>query len=140
MLEENRGVCHHAIVVPPASGGTGASPWVHETHARREAGVVESDRTMIDELLRARRRQIRRIARAHGVRSVRLFGSRGRGSAHAGSDLDLLVSLAPGRDLLDLAEFKLELQDLLGLEVDVVTARGLSPYLRRGILSAARPL
>jgi predicted nucleotidyltransferase len=56
------------------------------------------------------------------------------------SDLNLLVDLKPERDLLDLVEFKLDLEDLLGCEVDVVTEGGLSPYLRDRILKEVRPL
>ena len=84
--------------------------------------------------------EIRRLARAHGVRHLRVFGSQGRGEGRAGSDLDLLVDLQPGRDLLDLVGFKLDLEDVLGCPVDVVTEASLSPYLRKRILAEARPL
>jgi uncharacterized protein len=84
--------------------------------------------------------EIRHLARVHGVRHLRVFGSWGRGEARAKSDLDLLVDLQPGRDLLDLAGFKLDLEEVLGCRVDVVTERSLSPYLRERILAEARPL
>ena len=84
--------------------------------------------------------EIRRLARLHGVRRVRVFGSQGRGEAGPASDLDLLVELRPGRDLLDLAGFKLDLEEVLGCKVDVVTERSLSPYLRDRIVAEARPL
>ncbi len=83
---------------------------------------------------------IRRLADAHGVIRLRVFGSRARRAETRTSDLDLLVDLAPDRDLLDLAAFKLDLEDLLGCQVDVVTEAGLSPYLRDRILAEARPL
>jgi predicted nucleotidyltransferase len=51
-----------------------------------------------------------------------------------------LVELQPGRDLLDLVGFKLDLEDVLGCPVDVVTEGSLSPYLRKRILAEARPL
>jgi len=84
--------------------------------------------------------EIRRLAAAHGVVRVRVFGSRARGEAYAASDLDLLVDLAPDRDLLDLIAFKLDVEDLLGRRVDVLTEAALSPYLREGVLAEARPL
>ena len=84
--------------------------------------------------------EIRRVARVHGVRRLRVVGSRGRGEARANSDIDLLVDLRPGRDLLDLAGFKLDLEDVLGCKVDVVTERSLSPHLRERIVAEARPL
>lgn len=83
---------------------------------------------------------IHRVARKHGVTRLRVFGSRASGSAKKSSDLDLLVELKPDRDLLDLIEFKLELEDLLGCKVDVLTKGGLSPYLRSRILREARAL
>ena len=71
---------------------------------------------------------------------ARLVGSHARGTAAAGSDVDLLVRLEPGRDLIDLVGLKLRLQELLGCPVDVVEEDGLSPYLRDEILRDARPL
>ncbi|MBI5855996.1 MAG: nucleotidyltransferase family protein [Nitrospirae bacterium] len=90
--------------------------------------------------LKKRGKDIRRVARAHGVARVRVFGSHASGTARVGSDVDLLIRLRPGRDLLDLVEFKLDLEDMLRCEVDVVSERGLSPYLRQEILRSAKPL
>jgi predicted nucleotidyltransferase len=84
--------------------------------------------------------EIQRVARSHGARSVRVFGSRARGEARPDSDLDLLVQLEAGRSLLDLIAIKQDLEDLLDCTVDVVTEAGLSPYLRDRILAEARPL
>jgi uncharacterized protein len=84
--------------------------------------------------------KIRRLAAAHGVLRVRVFGSHVRGEASTASDLDLLVDLAPDRDLLDLIAFKLDVEDLLGRRVDVLTEAALSPYLREEVLAEARPL
>ncbi len=95
---------------------------------------------MAEFILNERIPEIRRIAKAHGITRVRVFGSRASGVARRRSDLDLLVNLAPGRDLLDLVAFKLGLEDHLGCRVDVVTEGSLSPYLRDLILRDARPL
>jgi predicted nucleotidyltransferase len=89
---------------------------------------------------RESRDEIARIASAHGARNVRVFGSTGRGAASASSDLDLLVEMADGRNLFDLIALSNELEDTLGIEVDVVSERGLSPYLRDRILAEAVPL
>jgi predicted nucleotidyltransferase len=91
-------------------------------------------------LLKNKAGEIRRLARTHGVVRMRVFGSRASDLARGASDLDLLVALRPDRELLDLVEFKLDLEDLLGCEVDVVTESGLSPYLRREIIRTAKPL
>jgi predicted nucleotidyltransferase len=91
-------------------------------------------------LLKEKAAQIRGLARAHGVVRLRVFGSYASGVAREASDLDLLVDLEPERDLLDLAGFKLDLEDLLGCKVDAVTEATLSPYLRDHILSQTKPL
>lgn len=83
---------------------------------------------------------ILRIAHANGARAVRVFGSRARGEAGPDSDLDLLVTLEPGRSLLDLIAIKQDLEALLRLPVDVVTENGLSPYVRARVLEEARSL
>lgn len=84
--------------------------------------------------------EIRRLAAAHGVVHVRVFGSRARSEVDTASDLDLLVDLDPDLDLLDLIAFKLDVEDLLGCRVDVLTEAALSPYLRDGVLAEARSL
>lgn len=83
------------------------------------------------------RPEINRIAAAHGARNVRVFGSVRRGEASGDSDLDLLVDMAEGRSLFDLVALSDELEDALGVDVDVVTEGSLSPYLRDRILAEA---
>lgn len=94
----------------------------------------------MDPLIATRLDRILEIARDHGVRGMRVFGSRATEDAHESSDLDLLVQMEDGRNLWDLAGFRVELEDLLGCRVDVVTESALSPYLRESILSEAVPL
>jgi hypothetical protein len=84
--------------------------------------------------------EIRRISQRHGVRRLRVFGSRATGRAGPGSDLDLLADFESGRDLLDLIGFKQEIEAVLGCRVDVVTEASLSPYLRERVLREAVPL
>lgn len=80
------------------------------------------------------REEIRRIASAHGAGNVRVFGSTGRGEQGAASDLDLLVDMAEGRSLFDLIALSNDLEESLGVEVDVVTEASLSPYMRDRVL------
>jgi predicted nucleotidyltransferase len=68
---------------------------------------------------------------------VRVFGSVGRGEDGASSDLDLLVDMAEGRSLFDLIALSNDLEESLGVDVDVVTEASLSPYLRDRILAEA---
>jgi predicted nucleotidyltransferase len=87
--------------------------------------------------LRGKREEILQVAAKHGARRVRIFGSVARGEADAASDLDLLVEMEPGRSLLDLGGLLMELQDLLGCRVDVVTEKGLRERIRDRVLKEA---
>ena len=93
-----------------------------------------------DRLLEKERLKILRICAKHGARNVRVFGSVARGRADEQSDIDLVVDFELGRSLLDHAALCLELEQALGREVDVVSARGLEPRIRERILGEAIPL
>lgn len=75
------------------------------------------------------------VLERYGAYNLRMFGSAARGDAHEGSDLDLLVDLAPGagNELLRVAGVAEELSELLGLRVDVVAA----PLLRDEVSATA---
>lgn len=94
----------------------------------------------LDAILEEKREEILRLAAEHGASNVRIFGSVVRGEAHETSDVDFLVDLAPDRSLFDLGALLMDLRDLLGCEVDVVTEAGLYWLLRRRILKEAKPL
>lgn len=91
----------------------------------------------IDELLSAIRRELPTLRRM-GVVRIGVFGSRARGDAHADSDVDLLVELQPGRDLVDLVMVKQHLEETLGLQVDVTTPSGLRREDREAIMGDLR--
>jgi hypothetical protein len=90
--------------------------------------------------LRAKRREILQIAAKRGARNVRIFGSAARGEADAKSDVDVLVDMEPGRSLLDMGGLLMDLRELLGRDVDVVTEPSLHWYIRDRILREAVPL
>src|SRR5262249_54588314 len=92
------------------------------------------------EQIRAQREAILRLAANYGIRRVRLFGSVGRGEAGRERDVDVLVDFGPGRSSLDKGCFEQDLEALLGCEVDVISAGGISPYLEDRILKEALPL
>lgn len=87
--------------------------------------------------IRNHRQEILRIADEHGATEVRIFGSVARGESGMSSDVDVLVKLRPGRDLLDIVAIKQDLEDLLDRKVDVVTEASISPYIRDRILREA---
>src|SRR5260370_33874631 len=87
-----------------------------------------------------RRTEILRAAERHGASNVRLFGSVARAESDEGSDVDLLVEMEPGRSLLDLIALEQELEQILGVDVDVLTTASLSPYMRADVEREARSL
>ena len=89
------------------------------------------------ELLRQRRHEILKLASQHGACNVRVFGSAARGEADGDSDIDFLVELEPDRTLFELGALLMDLQDLLGRKVDVVTDDSIYWLLRRRILKEA---
>jgi predicted nucleotidyltransferase len=80
------------------------------------------------------------VARRHGVRNVRVFGSFARNEQRKRSDVDLLVDLPDHFSLFDLAGLQIDLEEAVGRKVDVVSARSIKPALRDYILADARPL
>jgi predicted nucleotidyltransferase len=98
------------------------------------------DMVTLDTLRAERRVEILRIAAQHGAQNVRVFGSVARGDADEDSDLDLLVAWEQGRSLLDHARLVEDLQELLGIKVDVGTEKSLHWYVRDKILREATPL
>ncbi|TSC78148.1 MAG: hypothetical protein G01um101433_435 [Parcubacteria group bacterium Gr01-1014_33] len=74
------------------------------------------------------------ILRHAGVRRAAVFGSFARGEATSASDIDLLVEFEGQKTLLDLASLKTQLEQALGMKVDVITYQSLSPLLQDSIL------
>jgi len=94
----------------------------------------------IDSVIAEKRDEILKAAARHGARGVRIFGSFARGDAGPESDVDVLVDLEPGRSLFDVGGLLMDLQDILGRKVDVVTEGALHWYIRDRVLSEAIPL
>ena len=94
----------------------------------------------LQELRHERRAAIINLARRHGARNIRVYGSVARGQANDSSDLDLLVEWEPDRSLLDVVGLKQDLEDLLGVTVDIGSERGLHWFIRDGVLREAVPL
>lgn len=80
---------------------------------------------------------IRQLALRHRVANLRVFGSTARGLDTEASDLDLLVDPLPGTTLLDLGGLQIELEETLGIAVDVVTPKDLPPAFREQALASA---
>lgn len=82
------------------------------------------------------------LCRRFGVARLEVFGSSARGDFHPESDVDLLVEFLPGEriGLIRLARLQIELQSLLGHDVDLVPRRGLKPLIREQVLGESRAL
>ncbi|NMG23017.1 nucleotidyltransferase family protein [Brasilonema bromeliae] len=91
----------------------------------------------IDEILKAYREEILRIAALYGAYNVRVFGSVARGEARLDSDVDFLVELEPQRTLLDQIALMQSLEELLGRKVDVTEPETLHELIRDKVLREA---
>lgn len=89
------------------------------------------------EKIKAMRAEILRLAAEYGARNVRVFGSVARGESEPTSDVDFLVEFEPGRSLLDHGGLLMDLQELLGCKVDVVSEGGMRPRMRERVLKEA---
>jgi len=74
------------------------------------------------------------------VANPRIFGSVLHGTDTEGSDLDLLVDALPGATLFDLGNLLEELEDLLGVTVDLLTPGDLPPNVRNRVLVEGVPV
>ena len=80
------------------------------------------------------------MAKRFRTTNVRLFGSSLHGMDHEGSDLDLLVDPLPQTTLFDLGGLQIELENLFGRMVDVLTPADLPKKFRAQVLAEARPV
>ena len=90
--------------------------------------------------LQAHRADIRRVVAANHAVNARVFGSVARGDDADDSDLDVLVDALPGATLLDLGAIQVELEEILGISVDVLTPQDLPPKFRSEVLAEAVPV
>ena len=94
----------------------------------------------IRQVLEEKRDDILRIAARHGAYNVRVFGSVARGEDRPDSDVDLLVNVGATTSSWFPAGLILDLEQILGRQVEIVTENGLNPHLREHVLQEAVPL
>jgi predicted nucleotidyltransferase len=94
----------------------------------------------MNSLIIANKPAILNLAKQHGVKTICLFGSMARGDTNQNSDVDFLVELEQGRDLFDLGELLIDLQNLLQRKIDLVTKNALHPRIYAEVLKEALPL
>ncbi|MBF2055953.1 MAG: nucleotidyltransferase family protein [Cyanobacterium sp. T60_A2020_053] len=69
--------------------------------------------------------------------NVRIFGSYARKEATKNSDLDLLMDIIKGKSLLNTIALKQELEDYLGIKVDIVKPHNLHEIIKNQVLKEA---
>ncbi len=86
--------------------------------------------------------KIREYCASQPIKRLSVFGSAARNELTPESDIDLLVEYLPdaGVGLFDMGGHLMDLQDILGRKVDLVTKKGLCPYIREEVLYDARQI
>jgi len=92
------------------------------------------------EALERHRRQVRAAVRARRTCNARVFGSVLSGTDSDGSDLDILVDPLPGTTLFELGGLQVDLEEILGVPVDLLTPGDLPPRFRDQVLREAQPI
>jgi len=92
------------------------------------------------EVLARHRDAVLETTKRFPVSNARVFGSVIARSDHEGSDLDILVDALPGATLFDLGGLQDELEQLLGVHVDLLTPGDLPQSFRDRVLAEAKPI
>jgi len=93
-------------------------------------GIVVNNERRIEKI----KNRIVPVLKRYDVVRAAVFGSFVRGEMEKGSDIDILVELGGEKSLLDLVALKMELEEVLGREVDVVEYSTIHPLLKERIL------
>jgi hypothetical protein len=91
-------------------------------------------------VLDLKRQAVRQAAGRYRTENPRIFGSVLHGTDRDGSDLDVLVDALPGATLFDLGGLQIELETLLGVQVDLLTPADLPVSFRDQVLAEAKPV
>lgn len=92
------------------------------------------------EAIELKSEEIKNVVARHKSTNARVFGSVVRGTDQEGSDIDILVDALPGTTLFDLGGLHVELEELLGVPVDLLTPGDLPEHVLKSVLAEARPL
>lgn len=86
--------------------------------------------------------KIREYCATQPIRRLSVFGSAARNELTPESDIDLLIEYLPDAPvgLFAMSGHRLDLMDIVGRKVDLVTPKGLCPYIRDEVLGDARQI
>ena len=79
--------------------------------------------------------RVKKILKKYGIKKAGIFGSFARGEFRKESDIDIVIEPPEGFSLLDLSRMGNEIEDEIGVRVDILTYRSIHPLLRDKILS-----
>jgi len=102
--------------------------------------MTDVQATLLRDLVDAHREEIKAIVARHHGRSIAIFGSVARGEERPGSDIDFLVEFDPGARPIEILSIGVELEEALGVKVDVGTSASVRERLRNEVLAEAEPL
>jgi predicted nucleotidyltransferase len=108
-----------------------------------ERKVIRSERNHLmitRQDIAERREEILALASRYGAHDLRIFGSVARGDQRDDSDLDIIARFDLGRSLFDQGGLLMDLQDLLGIKVDLISESGMRPRFRDHVMKEAVPL
>ena len=104
-----------------------------DLQVRRQPRRLDPLTGPIGRRLQRHRQALLSVARAHGVRNLRVFGSVARGQDRSDSDIDLLGDLPSDMGLLGLGRVREEFEAILGAHVDLVPESDLKPDVRERV-------
>jgi hypothetical protein len=99
---------------------------------RKLADYLLIDKTKEESIIRA--------CKKNDISFLGLFGSYARGEQRGKSDVDFLANFSKRKSLLDHVRIERELSEVLGVKVDLVTEKSISPYLVDKIKKEVKPL
>ena len=94
---------------------------------------IKNKRSMTEKEIMRALREHRQALRKYKVKRIGLFGSYVRGEERPGSDIDVIVEFSETKSLLELVRIERELSEALGIKVDLLTEKSISPYLIEGV-------
>jgi predicted nucleotidyltransferase len=100
----------------------------HKRTSNEGDAMTTSNKVITLAEVRAKRDEILRAAAKRGARRVRIFGSVARDDARVHSDIDFLVDFEADRDVADLSELTIDLEEILDRDVHVVDVASLDQY------------
>jgi uncharacterized protein len=89
------------------------------------------------QILKEKRLEILKIAKTYGASNIRIFGSVARGEANSNSDIDFLMDIESGKNLLNRISLIQDLEDLLGCKVDIAKPENLHESIKEKVLQEA---